>query len=153
MSKDWDESLVAVVQDDYLDNLVELMKKYSVINDEAYGYREDSDSIFKLGNLDSYNAKRLRILYFAVFNYYISAINTKMIRINNGEYPCLCIQYKDKHYALEKNHSITTCVKLDSREMDLINKDKIIRMSVVKNYFDDKDNAKIKILRNKKNYK
>lgn len=153
MSKDWDESLIAVVQDDYLDNLVKLMKKYSVVNDDRYGYIDDSDSIFKLGNLDSYNAKRLRILYFAVFNYYVSVINTKMARINDSEYPCLCIEYKENHYALEKNHSTTTCVKLDSREMDLINKNKIIRMSDVKNYFDSKDNAKIKRLRNKSNYK
>ncbi len=141
MSQEWEESLIAVVQDSYLDILNELMNKYSVVCDDRRGYRDDSEDVFHLNKLDSYNARRLKTLYLSVFEYYVNRVDPSISRIERGIYPCLCIKYGDLSYVLEKNPSTVVCIKLDDDAVNLIDNGRVINMKDVQEYYDSKDLA------------
>ena len=151
MSQKWEESLIAIVQDSYLDNLSGIMNKYSMISDNRLGFSDDSEDVFHLNKLDSYNARQLKTLYLSVFQYYVDKVNPGISRIENGNYPCLCIRHRDLFYALEKNSSFTMCVKLNDEAVGLIDEKRIINMSDVQSYYSEKNSVPNKQFKKNKN--
>ena len=140
------ESFVAVVQDSYLDSLSNIMSKYSMISDSSLGYMDNSNGVFQLDSFDSYNAGRLKTLYSSVFQYYVN----KVTGIENDNFPCLCIRYRDLYYALEKSSSFVMCIKLDNEAVSLINDNRIINMSDVQSYYGSQSSVTNKQFRKNK---
>ena len=151
MLQEWEESLIAVVQDSYLDSLSDIMSRYSMISDNRCGYKDDSEEVFRLNMLDSYNARRLKVLYLGVFQYYVDEINSGITRLENGIYPCLCVRYGDLSYVLQKSSSTVMCAKLDDGAVALIDEGRVINMSDVQDYYSKKNSTSNKQFRKRKN--
>lgn len=150
MLQEWEESLIAVVQDSYLDSLNDIMSRYSMISDNRCGYKDDSEEVFNLNKLDSYNARRLKILYLGVFQYYVDKINPGITRLENGIYPCLCVRYGDLFCVLQKSSSTVMCAKLDEEAVALIDEGRVINMSDVQKYYSEKNSGSSKQFRKRK---
>lgn len=134
MSREWEESLEAVVQDSYFKDLTSLMDKYIIVTDQRNGYEKEGNRVV-LSKLESYIARHIKTLYLGLVEYYINTNNT-IFRMKKGDvWPSFYIKYDDKVFRLEKENSTTVISSIDKKAYSSIDTDSIINIKDVQDYY------------------